>query len=91
MYDAWVMLVFGIIGYFMKKHNYPVAPLVLGMVLGPLAEDKFLSSMVSSQNDVSIFFTRPISCGMLIVAVCFLLYPIVMGLIKKRRSVIVKS
>jgi putative tricarboxylic transport membrane protein len=86
MYDVWVMLVFGIIGYFMKKHEYPVAPLVLGMVLGPLAEDKFLSSLISYQNDFFIFFTRPISGTMIVVAFCFLLYPLVMAIWKKKRQ-----
>jgi len=86
MYDVWVMLVFGILGYFMKKYEYPVAPLVLGMVLGPLAEDKFLSSLISYQNDFTIFFTRPISGSMIAVAFCFLIYPLVMMVWKKRRS-----
>ncbi len=86
MYDVWVMLFFGIIGYFMKKYEYPVAPLVLGMVLGPLAEDKFLSSLISYQNDFTIFFTRPISGSMIAVAFCFLMYPLVMALWKKRRT-----
>jgi putative tricarboxylic transport membrane protein len=86
MYDVWVMLVFGILGYFMKKYEYPVAPLVLGMVLGPLAEDKFLSSFISYHNDFTIFFTRPISGAMIAVAFCFLMYPLVMMVWKKRRS-----
>jgi putative tricarboxylic transport membrane protein len=86
MYDVWVMLIFGIIGYFMKKHEYPVGPLVLGMILGPLAEDKFLSSLISYQNDFTIFFTRPISGSMIAVSFCFLIYPLVMMVWKKRRS-----
>jgi len=87
MYDVWLMLIFGVVGYFMKKFDYPVAPMILGMVLGPLAEDKLLSSLISSRNDVTIFFTRPISCGMLVIALCFLLYPMVMGFLKKRQTV----
>ncbi|MBN2569717.1 MAG: tripartite tricarboxylate transporter permease, partial [Deltaproteobacteria bacterium] len=86
MYDVWVMLIFGVIGYFMKKYDYPVAPLVLGMVLGPLAEDKFLSSLISYQNDFTIFFTRPISGTMIVVALCFLVYPLIMMLFKKMRQ-----
>ncbi len=59
--DVWIMTAFGIIGFFMQRWDYPIAPLVLGAILGPLAENYFLTAMISSANDWTVFFTRPIS------------------------------
>jgi putative tricarboxylic transport membrane protein len=75
--DVWIMVAFGIIGFFMQWYGYPIAPLVLGAILGPLAENYFLTTMISSANDWTVFFTRPISgvlSVMLILLVIWLLY-----------------
>ncbi len=55
------MLLFGIVGYVLQKGNFPVACLVLGMILGPLMEDNFHRALIISQNDLSIFVASPIS------------------------------
>src|SRR5881628_1506926 len=55
MFDVWLMLVFGVMGYVFKKLDYPLAPLVLALVLGDRAEDSFRQSMLMSQGDMSIF------------------------------------
>lgn len=59
--DVWIMVAFAIIGVFMQRGGYPLAPLVLGAILGPLAERFFLTSMISYGNDWTVFFTRPLS------------------------------
>src|SRR5512132_1451400 len=56
MLDVWFMLAFGVAGYFLKKCNYPLAPLVLAIVLGDKAEDSFRQAMLVSQGDLSIMF-----------------------------------
>ena len=53
MFDVWLMVVFGVIGYVFKKLDYPLAPLVLALVLGDRAEDSFRQSMLVSQGDLS--------------------------------------
>jgi len=58
MFDVWLMVVFGVMGYVFKKLDYPLAPLVLALVLGDRAEDSFRQSMLMSQGDVSIFFAN---------------------------------
>ena len=58
MFDVWLMLVFGILGYIFKKLDYPLAPLVLALVLGDRAEDSFRQSMLFSQGDLRIFFAN---------------------------------
>lgn len=69
VFDVFLMIVFGIIGYFMRKHHYPAAPLLLALVLGDMMEQALRRSLTLSNGDWSIFFTRPISLVILIVAI----------------------
>jgi putative tricarboxylic transport membrane protein len=59
--DVWIMVTFAVLGVVMQRAGYPVAPLVLGAILGPLAERFFLTTMISYANDWTIFITRPLS------------------------------
>jgi putative tricarboxylic transport membrane protein len=61
MIDIWYMLIFGVIGYVFKKLDYPLAPLVLALVLGDMAENALRQSLIMSQGSLAIFFNRPIS------------------------------
>ena len=67
--DVWIMFAFGVIGFMMARSAYPVAPLVLGAILGPLAERHFITTMISSGNDWTVFFTRPISGTLMVILV----------------------
>jgi putative tricarboxylic transport membrane protein len=67
--DVWIMTGFGILGFFMVKGGYPLAPLVLGAILGPLAERYFDTTMIRSDNDWTVFFTRPLSGTLLAITV----------------------
>ena len=60
-YGVWVMLVFGVLGWFMEENGIPVAPLVLGIVLGELLEQSFLTSLIKADGSLLVFFTRPIA------------------------------
>ena len=72
--DLYLMIAFGIIGYFAERYRYPIAPLLLGLVLGNLLEQALLRSMSISNGDPSIFFTRPISLVIMIAALISLAY-----------------
>jgi len=61
MFDVFVMLTFGIVGYLMLKFNFPLIPMVLALVLGPLAEKSFRQALVISNNSYAIFIQKPIS------------------------------
>ena len=61
LFDVWTMLLFGVLGFILRKFHYPVAPLVLGIVLGDLLEKSLRRGLVLSDGDLSPFFTRPIS------------------------------
>ena len=82
MHDVWLMFVFGIVGYLLRKLNYPVAPAVLAIVLGPLAERSMRQSLLASQGDFTTFFTRPISGTCMLIALLLVCYP----LFKKMRA-----
>ena len=85
MHDVWLMFVFGVIGYLMRKLDYPLAPAVLAIVLGPLAERSVRQSLIGSHGDISIFFTRPISGTIMLIAIILLVLPL-FKLIKDRKS-----
>ncbi|MPZ41135.1 MAG: hypothetical protein GEU95_24430 [Rhizobiales bacterium] len=75
--DLWLMIGFGVIGYLFEKFKFPVAPLVLGVILGPLAEGAFMNSMISFGNDWTIFFTRPIAGTIMVFTFAMLMLPFV--------------
>ncbi len=85
-FDVIVMLAAGIIGYFMKKYDFPVSPLILGLILGPMMESNLRRSLVMSQGDISILFTRPIACVLIILAVITLVTPIIKGIMESRKG-----
>ena len=76
MFDVWLLLIFGILGYAMRKFDIPAAPLVLAFVLGPMAERALRQSMVMSQNSLDIFFTRPLSLALMLIAAALLIAPL---------------
>jgi putative tricarboxylic transport membrane protein len=73
MFDVGVMMVFGIIGYLMRKLDIPAAPIILTMILGPLMENSLRQSLDMSGGDFTILFTRPISASILALAVVLIL------------------
>jgi len=73
VFDVGSMLGFGILGYIMKKLDFPLAPVCLTLILGPLMERGLRQSLEISRGDFSIFFTRPIATGLLVIAALFAL------------------
>jgi putative tricarboxylic transport membrane protein len=74
--DISVMLVFGVIGYVFKKLGYPLAPLVLALVLGDMAESSFRQAMLVSQGNVGIFWSNPLVATIVTLALLMLFWPI---------------
>lgn len=81
--DVWLIVVFGVVGYLCERLRFPIAPLVLGTILGPLAETNFMTTMISFGNDWTVFFTRPISGTIMALAILSLVYPLLRHLRKK--------
>jgi putative tricarboxylic transport membrane protein len=85
MLDIWFMMLFGIIGYLFKKLDYPLAPLVLALVLGDKAEDAFRQAMLVSQGEMSILWSNWLVGGITTLAMILLLWPLISRLIAKVR------
>jgi len=86
LHDLWLMLLFGVAGYLLRKLDYPVAPAVLAIVLGPLAEQSLRQSLLMSQADMSIFVTRPLSLIFLLCGVALFVYPLVTAWRRRRQN-----
>jgi putative tricarboxylic transport membrane protein len=76
LHDVWLMIVFGIVGYLMRKLDYPLAPAVLAIVLGPLAEPALRQSLIISNGEFSIFFTRTYAGPIMVIALILLFLPL---------------
>jgi putative tricarboxylic transport membrane protein len=77
MFDVAMMLVFGVIGYLFKKLKYPLAPLVLALVLGDMAETAFRQSMLLSGGSTAIFFSNKLVGSIILLALCLLCWPLI--------------
>ena len=86
MSDVWMVVIFGGLGYLFEKYKFPIAPLVLGVILGPIAESSFMQSMLSFDNDWTIFFRSPISGTLMALAGLALIYPLAKQYIENRRQ-----
>jgi putative tricarboxylic transport membrane protein len=85
MFDVALMMVFGVLGYLFKKLKYPMAPLVLALVLGDMAEASFRQAMLLSQGSLSIFWSNPLVGSITGMALLLLVWPLV-GLLRQRRK-----
>ncbi len=86
MHDVWLMFVFGIFGYLLRKLNYPVAPAVLAIVLGPLAERSLRQSLLGSQGDWMTFIERPISLVCMLIAAALVMAPFIQKKLRQRKA-----
>jgi putative tricarboxylic transport membrane protein len=86
MLDVWFMLGFGVVGYVFKKLDYPLAPMVLALVLGDKAEDSFRQSMLVSQGDALIMWSNPLVGSITTLALVMLLWPLISKLLAAIRA-----
>jgi putative tricarboxylic transport membrane protein len=85
LFDVWMMVVFGLAGYMLKKLSYPLAPMVLALVLGHSAETSFRQAMLVSQGDMSVFFANGLVGTLTTLAIVLLFWPLVSWLWAKAR------
>jgi putative tricarboxylic transport membrane protein len=86
MLDIWFMLGFGVVGYVFKKLDYPLAPLVLALVLGDKAEDSFRQAMLVSQGDVMIMWANPLVGSITTLALLLLFWPLISKALQATRA-----
>jgi len=75
MFDVWLMLFFGVVGYAFKKLQIPLAPLAIGLVLGDMTETALRQSLIMSKGSLAIFFTRPIAATCTVIALFLFIFP----------------
>jgi putative tricarboxylic transport membrane protein len=85
LYDLYIMILFGLLGYLMKKYGYEPAPLVLAFVLAPMFENAFRQSLIMSDSNPVIFFTHPISAFFIVVSLFLLASPLILLIFGKKR------
>lgn len=85
-FDIKVMVVFGFLGYFMRKLNIPSAPMALGIILGSMADTNFRRAILSGQYSFTPFFTRPISAVLVICLALVIVWPLIRSFREKRRA-----
>lgn len=88
-FDLYLLLACGVIGYFLVKNDYPVAPLVLGLVLGPMIENNLRRALTTSNGDFMIFIEKPMSLVFLIIAFLWMIIPLTLKM--KGRNVIINE
>ena len=87
MADVWLMLGFGVMGYVLSRNGYPMAPIVLGAILGPLAESSFRQGLLISQGDALFFFSSPISLVLVATIVSILMLPLFRSIRARQKNI----
>ncbi|MFB5664301.1 tripartite tricarboxylate transporter permease [Alteribacillus sp. HJP-4] len=85
-FDLYLLLIFGVIGYLMRLTSFPAAPFILAFILGGMMEESFRQAMTINNNDLTVFFTKPISLSLLIVALLSFVIPIFQSYRAKRKE-----
>ena len=85
-FDVVMMLVFGVVGYFMKKTNYPLAPMVLAIVLGDKAEEAFRQSLLASQGGLGVFFSNGLVSTIMTLGLIALFWPFIQNGLTRLRD-----
>jgi putative tricarboxylic transport membrane protein len=83
--DLILLYVIGAVGFLMRRYDFPTAPVIIGMILGPLAEQNFRQALTISAGDWTVFFTRPLSASILAIAALALLAPKIYALAMRAR------
>jgi putative tricarboxylic transport membrane protein len=84
LFDVGIMLVAGLIAYLLEENHFPIAPAILGVVLGGMLEENFITSMIKADGNMLAFFSRPIAATLAVVTILVWLMPVVMKLLKKK-------
>ncbi len=86
VFDLALLYGIGVMGFIMRRYDFPTSPVVIGMILGPLAEQQFRRAMTISQGDMTVFLTRPISVTLILIAILALVVPAVLRWRARRRA-----
>lgn len=88
MMGVAIMAIFGVAGYVMEENDIPLAPAILGLVLGPMIEKHFVTSMIKADGSLLAFFERPIAAGLGVLTIATFAYPVIRSLRARRRQML---
>ena len=86
VFDVFLMLGFAFLGYFVSKFKIPVVPMLLAIILGPMAEENLRKSLILSNGDWSIFIKKPVSAVFLVFTLIAVIFPVVMNFVRAKRA-----
>ena len=86
IFSVGVMLAAGLVAYVLESNKFPIAPAILGVVLGTMLEENFITSMIKADGNMLAFFTRPIAATLAVVTLLIWFMPLLMGLLRRRRA-----
>jgi putative tricarboxylic transport membrane protein len=84
-FDVWVMIFSGIIGFVLLKWKYPIAPLVIGLILGPMTENNLRKSLMMYKGDISMIFQRPVTVIFFSIAILFISYGLISSYSRRQK------
>jgi TctA family transporter len=88
IFEVTVMLVAGIVAYVLEANRFPIAPAILGVVLGGMLEENFITSMIKSNGNLAAFFERPIAAGLAVVTLLVWFVPPLLKALRMRRAAV---
>jgi putative tricarboxylic transport membrane protein len=77
IFDVWIMIAAGVAGYFLRKWKFPIAPFIIGVVLGPTTENSVRQSLMMFKGDLTLMLGRPLATALIGVALAFVAYKLV--------------
>jgi putative tricarboxylic transport membrane protein len=86
IFSVGVMLAAGLVAYVLEANRFPIAPAILGVVLGTMLEENFITSMIKADGNLLAFFTRPIAAALAVFTILLWVTPVLMALLRRRRS-----
>jgi putative tricarboxylic transport membrane protein len=85
-FEIGVMLVAGIVAYLLEANRFPIAPAILGVVLGGMLEENFITSMIKSDGKLTAFFSRPIAAGLAVLTILVWCWPLISKLVRGKAA-----
>jgi putative tricarboxylic transport membrane protein len=85
-FDVFLLYAIGLLGFLMRRYGFPTAPVIVGMILGPLAEEQMRRSLAISQGEWSVFVKHPISAALFAITLAVLVLPLIVRYARARRA-----
>lgn len=79
VFDVWVLLVIGVLGYFLLRSEYPLPPIILGFIIGPIIEDNLRTGLIQTRGDLIVGISNPLTIGLLVASAITIVYPLILS------------